>query len=261
MPVMLERTPQVAPMQALSVFALVVLLLVGLGPALAPLGIIGLALAQLLIIGAVPVAVTRLGGVGAREGLGMAAPSARSVAGAVLVGASFWLINLALVVPLVLRHLGGSEELEQLERHLIGDAPLLATLVVVAVLPAVCEELLLRGLIARAFAARFGVAFGVISSALLFGLLHLSIARFPPTALLGVVLAWAALAAGSVVPAMIIHFLNNFIAILLAGGHLSGLAEAIEAHPTPLVIGAAAATGAGLYLLRGNRPSPARRPQ
>lgn len=248
-------------MQSVSVFALVVLLLIGLGPVLAPLGILGLALAQLLIIGGVPVAVTRLGGVTVRDGLGLAAPTARSAIGAVLIGSSFWLVNLVLVVPLVTRYLGGAEELEQLERHLLGDTPVVATLVVVAVLPALCEELLLRGLVARAFAGRFGVAIGVISSALLFGFLHLSVARFLPTALLGAALAWAALAAGSVVPAMIIHFLNNFIAILLATGYLPGLAAALESDPVPLAAGAAAVTVAGLLLVREIPAPAAKRPQ
>lgn len=258
---MLERTPEVAPIQALSVFALVMLLLIGLGPVLAPLGIVGLALAQVLVIGAVPVTVIFLGGVTLRSGLGLAAPTRRAAAGAVLVGASFWLVNLVLIVPLVTRYLGGAEELEQLERSLIGGAPLGITLLVVAAVPALCEELLLRGLVARALAARFGIAFAVISSAILFGLMHLSIPRFLPTALLGAALGWAALAARTVVPAMIIHFLNNLIAILLATGHLPGLAVAVESHPMPLGIGAAAVCAAGLFLVADNGSPRTKRPQ
>jgi membrane protease YdiL (CAAX protease family) len=89
------------------------------------------------------------------------------------------------------------------------------TLLVVSVTPAICEETLCRGVLARAFFPRFGMRGAVVISAALFALLHLSPYRFVPTFLLGLSLGWVALRTSSIVPSMIIHALNNGSVVIL----------------------------------------------
>jgi membrane protease YdiL (CAAX protease family) len=89
-----------------------------------------------------------------------------------------------------------------------GEA-LLLVLFATAFTPAVAEELLCRGALTRSLRAVLGPVSAVVVSAALFGILHMSAFRFLPTFLLGTVLGAATLATGSVIPAMISHFLNN----------------------------------------------------
>ena len=74
-----------------------------------------------------------------------------------------------------------------------GERGILLTLFLMAVTPAVCEEMLFRGPILRGFATRFSPAGAAILTGLLFGLYHGDVWRFLPTAVLGVMLSAIAL--------------------------------------------------------------------
>ena len=82
----------------------------------------------------------------------------------------------------------------------------------VMVAAAVGEELLFRGLVFSGL-RRLGPVAAVVLSALLFGVAHASIYRFLPTFFLGLVLGLTRLRSRSIVPGMIIHALNNGIAV------------------------------------------------
>ena len=73
---------------------------------------------------------------------------------------------------------------EDLERALepLMAAPLPLLLVLFAVLPPLCEELLCRGFLLSGFRARFGDGKAVWLSAALFGALHMEFTRILPTA-------------------------------------------------------------------------------
>lgn len=178
-----------------------------------------------------------------RAALGLTAPPARALVGAVLVGASFWYINGVFVAPWFAGHESAGDR--ALAGMIAGDDALALKIVVIAVTPAVCEELLVRGAIARALAARTGLWVAVALSSAYFAAMHLSLARAAPTAVLGGLLAVAALRSGSTVPAMIIHFLNNAVALSLA---------ATGFFPSPLIaapLALAATTGGTLLLWSG----------
>jgi len=89
---------------------------------------------------------------------------------------------------------------------------------VVAVSPAVCEEVLFRGILLRGFTRRFRPWIAALAVSVLFGLFHLSIFRFLPTALLGIPLAYLALRTGSLFPSMLTHALVNSLALALSMG-------------------------------------------
>jgi len=84
----------------------------------------------------------------------------------------------------------------------------------IAVIPAITEEFLFRGLILKA-SKYFGNVFAVIISALAFSLYHMSPAQTIYQFVIGVVYGFIALASNSVLPTMILHFLNNFLIIAL----------------------------------------------
>jgi sodium transport system permease protein len=143
-------------------------------------------------------------------------PSRRALWGAVIIGASAWgavamLSEWLVPVP--------REVIEQLRRALMPENQsrgLAVNLLLVAVTPAVCEEALFRGVVLRGLATRMAPSAAVAVTGVLFGMFHLDLWRLFPSTVLGILLSWVALESGSLVPSMVIHFLNNAILVTLA---------------------------------------------
>ena len=95
-----------------------------------------------------------------------------------------------------------------------GDGPFFSLLVSHALLPALLEEGLLR-LCILTLLARRSPAQAVLQSALLFALLHASLYQLPYAFVGGVFLALAALYGGSVLYAVLFHFLNNLLSLAM----------------------------------------------
>jgi membrane protease YdiL (CAAX protease family) len=83
--------------------------------------------------------------------------------------------------------------------------------------------------------------------------LHLSLVRFVPTFVFGAALGAITLAARSVWPAIVAHFLNNAITIALAGGELAPLARTIDAQPAIALVVASLASLLGLVIVLAPR--------
>ncbi|MHC4601469.1 MAG: lysostaphin resistance A-like protein, partial [Planctomycetota bacterium] len=85
----------------------------------------------------------------------------------------------------------------------------------VAVVPPVCEEVLLRGVLLRSLRTLVGTPTAVFVSAVFFSLLHLPLfAALLPIFLLGLLLGSITVMSRSILPAMAIHFLNNFLVVV-----------------------------------------------
>lgn len=100
---------------------------------------------------------------------------------------------------------------------------LLANLLVVALVPAVCEELFFRGgiqnLLVRWISGDgrrgWGVHVGIWLSAIIFSLGHGEIFSFMPRVLMGAVLGYLYVYSGSLLPNMLAHFANNALVVVL----------------------------------------------
>ncbi|MBM4364793.1 MAG: CPBP family intramembrane metalloprotease [Deltaproteobacteria bacterium] len=99
--------------------------------------------------------------------------------------------------------------------------PIALTMLCLAILPAICEELLFRGAFLGLWKRPASPWSAVLATSLAFGALHASIFRLAPTAALGVVLGALALRSRSVVPGIAAHGINNGIAVLGGYGFLS----------------------------------------
>ena len=234
-------------LEAVTVIATVVLAMALISPGVSALGLRGFALIQALAIGgpliAFPALLRIRPGHAARM-LGMRAPTARALAGAGLIGLSMWYVNAAWIsrlTPAV-----ESKAMEQLT--LVSNQHGLAwTLVVLAAFPAVFEELLMRGVLARALRPSFGLIGAACASGLVFGVFHFSIPQLLPTTSLGVVLGIVALRTGCIWPAVVIHFLNNVSALTVS--RTNSLKGIINAHPAEATVLAVTAIGVGLFLI------------
>ena len=85
-------------------------------------------------------------------------------------------------------------------------------------LPAICEELVFRGVITNGLKEN-GTKTAVIFSAVLFALMHQNLQQFVYQLFLGGVMAYILLKTGNILYTMLLHFFNNFVVLL--DSHLS----------------------------------------
>ena len=191
------------------------------------------------------------------ETVGLARPTARAWLGAVLVGGSAWAAVAVLsewLVP-VPKHL--VDELRRAIVPLDGSRGLFATLLLMAVTPAICEETLFRGPILRGLRARLGPAAAALCTGVLFGLFHLDVYRLLPATVLGTLLGFIAFESGSILPAMLAHFCNNAILIALARTGIDQRMEGLSHRALTFILSASVlGTAAGFVLLRRARRKP-----
>lgn len=88
-------------------------------------------------------------------------------------------------------------------------------LFLVAVLPAICEEFLHRGVLLQGIRS-IGYKKAIVISGLLFGLIHFAITQTLYATVIGILLGFVAIASKSIIPAIIIHFTNNTISLYLS---------------------------------------------
>ena len=92
---------------------------------------------------------------------------------------------------------------------------LLINLIMIAIIPAVGEELLFRGLIQRHLAESFkNVHVAILVTAVIFSMVHMQIYSFLPRFFLGLVLGYLLFIGRSIWYPIIAHFLNNAIGVI-----------------------------------------------
>lgn len=103
-----------------------------------------------------------------------------------------------------------AKELTELFLNTHSLTGLLVNIVLVAVLPAIAEELLFRGLLLKLFANLFkNIHIGVLLSALIFSAIHLQFYGFLPRLMLGLVLGYLFVFTRNLWVPIFVHFLNN----------------------------------------------------
>jgi ABC-type Na+ efflux pump permease subunit/membrane protease YdiL (CAAX protease family) len=82
------------------------------------------------------------------------------------------------------------------------------------VMPAIFEEITFRGMLLHGLSRRLRPATLAVTVGVVFGIFHVALFRFAPTACLGVMLAAVVLLTGSIFPAMLWHGLSNLMGLL-----------------------------------------------
>ncbi len=114
-----------------------------------------------------------------------------------------------------------SAGLQKLENHISGMSGwgLIPALLIVAVFPAVMEELLFRGLILRNAERTAGAVASVFLAGFAFSLFHGSPEQMVYQFILGCIFAFITIRSGSILPATLMHFINNALVVLLIYFH------------------------------------------
>jgi uncharacterized protein len=86
---------------------------------------------------------------------------------------------------------------------------------IVAVIPALSEEAMFRGFIQRSFEMKMKPFYAALITAIFFGANHFNPYGLIPLIILGLYFGFAAYMSGSIFIPIILHFLNNFTAVML----------------------------------------------
>ncbi len=95
---------------------------------------------------------------------------------------------------------------------------LVTSILVFALIPAICEEFAFRGFILSGLEHQHRTRSAILLSALMFGFLHVLLSLFQQlfnATLLGIVLGLLAVRSRSILPGIVFHFLNNALAVAL----------------------------------------------
>jgi membrane protease YdiL (CAAX protease family) len=183
-----------------------------------------------------------------RNHFGLRRPAPIFLAAAVLIGVSAWYLNLWIVI--LVSPPGGTGGLQTI----VEQTPLASTLGAIAVLPAIVEEIVFRGVFMRALAKRFFPVAAMVIASVVFSAYHLLPAQMVSTLGLGLALAYLTLRADSAIPAMLAHLLNNSIVIVVSRDEVPSVGAWMGAHSTLMLAGTAAVCASGLALAtRGRR--------
>lgn len=107
------------------------------------------------------------------------------------------------------------EDYGQLIMSMIGQSPTWLILLTIGIIAPIAEELLFRGLVFHMFNRHMNVKIALIVQGLLFGAFHMNLVQGVYASVLGIVLGIAYLLTGSLWIPIIIHIVNNSVALLL----------------------------------------------
>lgn len=260
----LRGEPLPTPMAAGGVFVVVLALfgLLSLGAGAEPQLFRALVLPQLLVLG-LPLLVAWWVRHDLRNVFRWRAPGWLAWPGVLLIVAGELPLVERLVQLFDFEQDASVQALVEFVERLLAETGPWGALALLALLPAVCEEILCRGYVLSGLRRGMRPALALLISAVLFGFLHLSPLRFLPTLLLGVLLAFVVLRTGSLWPAILLHALHNGLAIAgsapYATAHpeaistlLAGHARVLTEQP-PAISAALVVAGLGLVFLGGRR--------
>lgn len=178
-------------------------------------------LIQILVISSVPVllfsALNHKKPKDTLKSFGIKKVSSSIVWISILLGLILYLVNsyIANLFYNILAILGFDPSVNYLS---IGYGNLIKDFILTAILPGFCEELLHRGLLLNTYKNEGRTRTGLVISSLLFGLMHLNIGQFFYATILGFLMGIVAISAESIIPSMIIHFMNNALNVYMSYG-------------------------------------------
>lgn len=204
-----------------------------------------------LCIGLLAVLAALISGGGLRDGLALKKPRLSHMsAGIFLWIAAYILMNL--VILTVANYFPSAKTAATEMDSNMQSKGLLSAILLSALLPALCEELLFRGFMLTKLSRAFPVVWSAVITAALFAISHQHWERMLPIFLLGFALGLAGGLSRSVFVPVIMHFINNLAVILAA--FAPDAADKVNSVlfgyglPVSLIIAVAAAC-AGVYLL------------
>ena len=172
---------------------------------------IGMILAPVLIMATM---LTR----SVRKALRLNRPDVREVIVAALLAISLHPTYAAFASMVGAEYKLGEQTIEMLTQFdaIIGGAPIWSVLLVLALIPAVCEELAFRGFLFAGLQRNGGYVRAILLTSIFFGLSHGVLQQTITASVIGLLLGWLAYRTGGVACTIVFHCVHNSISMLIA---------------------------------------------
>ncbi len=142
-------------------------------------------------------------------------PKIKEIFGAILLEVGTFVGMLVLSVGLTKIFPEDVQSINQSFDLLLGDVPFWGALLLIGLLPAICEETLFRGYLLSATKNKFKPVPAMLIVAVAFGIFHMSLSKFFTTGILGFVFCYVVYKTGSIFLTCLMHFMNNAISVIL----------------------------------------------
>lgn len=120
---------------------------------------------------------------------------------------------------------------EEIIKTFISQGSLCSSLLIIAALAAVSEELLFRSVIQKALIKLFKNAHvAIVVTAFVFSAVHMDFFGFFPRFILGIMLGYMFWMSGSILPSMLMHFVNNATIVMLYYLNTRGFSDIDAEH-------------------------------
>jgi sodium transport system permease protein len=151
-----------------------------------------------------------------RKTLLLSAPRPLVLPAAVLLAVALHPVVVVLSKGIQMLYPIGEETQRQLAQlsSLLADAPLPSLLLVLAVAPAICEELAFRGFILSGLRRPGRRRAAIVISSIFFGVTHGLLQQSLAACAVGMVLGYVAVQTGSLVPCVLFHLTHNSLTVL-----------------------------------------------
>lgn len=178
--------------------------------------VIGLILSQIIILGGFVLIMSKTAAVPLKKMLKMNGFSPAVILPVILIGltARYPIALIAEKLQLVFPVPKLMNDMNLLDTGL-GNIGLTGGVLIIALLPALFEEAVFRGVFLSLLENKYSAAGAVIFVGLMFGGMHLNVFTFFETAALGIIFGFVTVYTGSIYPAVIMHFLNNAFSVVL----------------------------------------------
>ncbi len=178
-------------------------------------GMTGIALTQLIIIG-LPLLFAYYIKSDFKKVFSLKMPRFKHLIGATSLWMGTYLI-VFVITNIILYYFPQNQEIvEGLNDALFTKDNLLLNLGLVALMPAICEEVFFRGFILTSFKHnKKSYSGAIVASGILFGMMHMDFIRIVPTSILGMAFAYVVCKTNSIGVSMFMHFLNNGFAVVV----------------------------------------------
>ena len=191
------------------------------------LGMAGLIMTELLFLG-IAVGYCLIRKVKIKEMFPIRKPKVREVFGCLLLMIGGQSLGIVVTALTSLIFPSSNSTITELNDFLYGNGlGFFALAIIIAILPAVCEEAVHRGAILSHFRGIKKDWLIVLIMGLFFGINHVSVLRFGVTAILGAVLTFAVVKSNNLLLSMLMHLGNNLFSVIV--GYFTASTGATEA--------------------------------
>jgi sodium transport system permease protein len=135
------------------------------------------------------------------------------------MGLGLWVVALiasGIYASYAVEFLPEENELMDAFNYIFENLSLPNQILMIAVLPAIVEELIFRGLFLSSFLKHTRPSTAIIATSLMFAAMHFSLLKLVTTFILGCTFGYVVYKSKSIFPAIFLHFLNNGFSVLVA---------------------------------------------